>query len=98
MRMTKYSDYALRVLIYLACIPKGELTTIARLSAAYSISENHIRVVVNNLGQSGFIRTLPGKGGGISLVLDPHEINLADVVRQTEKDFFIVECLKKRAC
>ena len=92
MRVTKFSDYALRVLIYLACIPKNELATIAEIAKAYSISVNHVRMVVYKLSQLGFVTSVQGKGGGLELAVNPAEVTLADVVRETEKDFYIVEC------
>lgn len=92
MRVTKFTDYALRVLIYLACKPNGELTTISQLAEAYSISVHHVRVVVHKLGQAGYINSTPGKGGGVELALKPDEILIGEVIRSTEKDFFIVEC------
>lgn len=92
MRVTKFTDYALRVLIYLACKPSGELTTISQLAEAYSISVHHVRVVVHKLGQAGYINSTPGKGGGIELAQRPDEILIGEVIRSTEKDFFIVEC------
>ncbi|MCY4421200.1 MAG: Rrf2 family transcriptional regulator [Gammaproteobacteria bacterium] len=92
MRVTKFTDYALRVLIYLACTPRGELTTVSQLAAAYSISVHHVRVVVHKLGQAGYINSTQGKSGGIELARDPTEILIGEVIRDTEKDFFIVEC------
>lgn len=92
MRVTKFTDYALRVLIYLACKPGGELTTISQLAEAYSISVHHVRVVVHKLGQAGYINGTQGKGGGIELAQRPDEILIGEVIRSTEKDFFIVEC------
>ena len=92
MRVTKFSDYALRVLIYLACKPNENLTTIAQLADAYSISIHHIRMVVHKLGQLGYIHNIQGKGGGFELAQKPSEILIGDVIRETEKDFFIVEC------
>ena len=92
MRVTKFSDYALRVLIYLACKPDPNLVTIAQLAAAYQISVHHIRMVVHKLGQLGYINNIQGKGGGIELAVDPEEIFIGEVIRQTEKDMFVVEC------
>jgi len=92
MRITKFSDYSLRVLIYLASNPAEQLTTIAELATAYSISVHHVRMVVHKLGLLGYIHSIQGKGGGIELAIDPGEISIGDVVRQTESDFFIVEC------
>ena len=92
MRVTKFSDYALRVLIYLACNPSGNLTTISQLAEAYSISVHHVRMVVHKLGQLGYINCMQGKGGGFELALEPSEILLGDVIRETENDFYMVEC------
>ena len=92
MRITKFSDYALRVLIYLASKPKDDLTTIPQLAKSYSISTNHVRMVVHKLGQLGYLNGVQGKGGGFELAQDPDEILIGDVFRETEKDLFIVEC------
>lgn len=92
MRVTKFSDYALRVLIYLACKPNEGLTTISQLAEAYSISAHHVRMVVHKLGQLGYINSIQGKGGGFELAQEPDEILVGDVIRETENDFFIVEC------
>jgi len=92
MRVTKFTDYALRVLIYMACRPRGELTTVSQLAEAYSISAHHVRSIVHKLGKSGYIKSVQGKGGGIRLASSPDEIMLGEVIRKTEKDLFIVEC------
>lgn len=92
MRVTKFSDYALRVLIYLACKPNNDLTTISELAEAYSISVHHVRMVVHKLGQLGYINSVQGKGGGFELAHEPSEILIGDVIRETEKDLYIVEC------
>ena len=92
MRVTKFSDYALRVLIYLASKPGGSLTTVPQLAQAYSISVHHVRMVVHKLGQLGYIKSVQGKGGGLELAQEPSKIIIGEVVRKTEKDLFIVEC------
>ncbi len=92
MRVTKFSDYALRVLIYLASKPDDELTTISQLADAYSISVHHVRMVVHKLGQLGYINCVQGKGGGIELAYEPREISIGDVISNTESDFYLVEC------
>ena len=92
MRVTKFSDFALRILIFLEAQPKDRLTTIAELANIYSISTNHVRVVVHKLGKLGYIDCIQGKGGGIKLKKDANSISVGDVIRNTENDFYVVEC------
>lgn len=91
MQLTLYSDYSLRVLIYLALRPQ-EVATITEISDAYGVSRNHLVKVVHNLALQGFIKTSRGKFGGMWLDKAPEKINVADVVRHTEPNFHIVEC------
>lgn len=91
MRLTAYTDYSLRVLIYLGL--RGErLATISELSETYRLSANHLMKIIHNLGKLGYIETVRGRGGGMKLAGAPEEINVGQVVRQMEPDFAIVEC------
>lgn len=92
MRLTTFSDYTLRVLMYLALNP-GKLATIPAIAAAYGISENHLMKVVQHLGREGLVESTRGKGGGIRLARAPEKIRLGEVVRASEGDASIVECL-----
>lgn len=92
MRLTNYTDYSLRVLIYLASKPPDELSNITEIAEAYGISRNHLMKVIHKLGKMGVIDTIRGRGGGIKLALPPEEINIGKIVRQTEDDFKLVEC------
>ncbi|MDI2585985.1 MULTISPECIES: Rrf2 family transcriptional regulator [unclassified Psychrobacillus] len=92
MRLTMYTDFSLRVLIYLGAKEKNELSTIQAISDAYGISKNHLMKVTHELGKLGYIETIRGRGGGIRLAMDPKDINIGQVVRHTEDDFHIVEC------
>lgn len=92
MRLTTFSDYTLRVLMYLALEP-DHLATIPEIAAAYDISENHLMKVVHQLGKSGVVTSIRGKGGGIRLARPPEEIRLGQVVRTSEGEYPIVECL-----
>jgi Rrf2 family nitric oxide-sensitive transcriptional repressor len=91
MRLTMYTDYSLRVLLYLAG-HEDELVTITELADFYQISRNHLVKVVHNLGLSGYILTTRGRNGGIKLARPAKEILVGDVVRATEPDFDLLEC------
>ena len=90
MRLTKYSDFALRTLIYLALAKRR--CTIDEITESYSIPKNHLIKVVNQLSSLGYIDSTRGKGGGIDLAHHPQDIYLGDVVRATEQNFNLVEC------
>lgn len=91
MRLTVHTDYALRMLIYLAVKDDG-LATIGQVADQYRISENHLNKVAHHLGQAGFITTVRGKGGGLRLARSAEAISLGAVVRQTEPDMTLVPC------
>ena len=92
MRLTSFTDYTLRVLMYLALKPE-QLATIPDIAQAYAISENHLMKVVHQLAKSGVIISVRGKGGGIRLARPAAEIRLGAVVKQAEGTASIVECL-----
>jgi Rrf2 family transcriptional regulator, nitric oxide-sensitive transcriptional repressor len=95
MQLTLYTDYSLRVLIYLG-IHRHRLSTIAEIAAGYGgISRNHLVKVVHNLSTHGYIHTTRGKGGGLMLAREPRDINVGDVVRHTEVSFDVVECFDR---
>jgi Rrf2 family nitric oxide-sensitive transcriptional repressor len=91
MRLTAFTDYALRTLIYLGLHPE-RLSTIDDICAAYDVPRNHLTKVVHLLGSSGWVQTVRGKGGGMRLAVPPDQIPLGQVVRLTESDFEMVEC------
>lgn len=91
MRLTLLTDYALRLLMYLGDRP-DRLCNIAEIAEAYKISKPHLNKVTHLLGQKGWINTIRGKGGGISLAHTPDTINLGQVVRSIEPDMAITEC------
>jgi Rrf2 family transcriptional regulator, nitric oxide-sensitive transcriptional repressor len=92
MRLTKHTDYSLRVLIYLGVQPDRH-ATIEEVADAYSISRNHLMKVVYRLAGHGVVETQRGRKGGFRLARDPQAIRLGDLVRQAETDFAVVECL-----
>lgn len=91
MRLTAFTDYTLRVLMYLALRP-GRLATIPEMARAYGISENHLMKVVHKLARDGLIESLRGKGGGVRLMRAPGDIRLGALVRASEGEAAIVEC------
>ncbi len=92
MRLTTFTDYTLRVLMYLALEP-DRLATIPQVANAYGISENHLMKVVHQLARNGFVDSMRGKGGGIRLARPAKEIILGQVVRSSEGTGAIVECM-----
>src|SRR3546814_19786928 len=91
MRLTAYTDYTLRVLMYLGL--KGDArATIKEISDCYGISKNHLMKIVQDLSREGVLNTVRGKSGGIRLARPAEAICIGDVVRMTEPDFRIVEC------
>lgn len=91
MRLTGFSDYTLRVLIYLGLQQDG-LSRIDEIAEAYDISRNHLMKVVHYLARREIIQTVRGKGGGMRLSRAPAEINIGQLVRETERNMAIVEC------
>jgi len=91
MRLTRYTDYAMRVLIHLTAHPE-RLCSIAEISRAYGISRNHLMKVVNDLARQGFVASVRGRSGGIRLGRAAEEINVGAVVRHTEEGFDLVDC------
>ncbi len=93
MRLTVYSDYAFRVLIYLA-LDTGRRVTIRDIADAYGISRNHLMKVVNGLTRANLVIASRGVKGGLSLAKPADEISLGEVIRGTEEDFALVECFR----
>lgn len=95
MKLTRYTDYAMRVLMHLGTRDDGQgggLSSIAEIARAYDISQNHLMKVVQDLGRAGFVETVRGRHGGIRLGRKPEEINLGELVRHTEAGFDLVDC------
>ncbi|MDQ3058310.1 MAG: Rrf2 family transcriptional regulator [Pseudomonadota bacterium] len=91
MRLTTYTDYALRTLMYLAA-NRERLVTIQDIADAHDIAKNHLTKVVHQLGILGYVESLRGRNGGLRLGREPEQINIGAVVRSTEPDFYMAEC------
>lgn len=91
MRLTTMTDYAVRLLLFVAQHPE-RLCTIAEIARNYGVSETHLMKVTHLLGQRGWIETVRGKGGGMRLAHAPGEINVGRLIRDIEPDFDLVEC------
>ncbi|MBI1390805.1 MAG: Rrf2 family transcriptional regulator [bacterium] len=91
MNLTRFTDYSLRVFLYLA-LRSDQRVSIEDITRFYGISKDHLIKVVNKLGRLGYIKTTRGRNGGIELAKHPSEITIGEVVRKTESNFHIVEC------
>jgi len=90
-KLTRYTDYSLRVLMHLAARPE-RLSSIGEIARTYAISQNHLMKVVHDLRKEGYVAAVRGRNGGVRLAREPHEINIGEVVRYTEEGFDLVNC------
>lgn len=97
MRLTTFTDYCLRALMFVA-LKGGELSTIDEIAERYRINRNHLVIVIFRLSKLGYLDTVRGKGGGIRLARDPANINLGKLIRKTEEDLVVVECFQEQGC
>lgn len=95
MRLTSFTDYSLRVLMYLATQPESQ-ATIAEIAAAFAISESHLTKVVHQLGKRGLLKNARGRGGGVELAQPPGSIRLGAVIAAAEAQSALVECFNPR--
>jgi Rrf2 family nitric oxide-sensitive transcriptional repressor len=95
MRLTLHTDYALRVLIQVG-LNGNRLTTIDEIAESFGVSRHHLMKVVNDLGQRGYLDTVRGRHGGMRLKREPDNINIGQVVRDTEDNLSVVGCLEQR--
>jgi Rrf2 family nitric oxide-sensitive transcriptional repressor len=93
MRLTLHTDFALRVLIEVG-LNNGKLTTIKEIAQSFGISKASLMKVVNDLSQKGYLDTVRGRNGGIRLMRKPRDINIGQVVRDTEDRLDVIGCLE----
>ena len=91
MRLSDYTDYTLRVLMYCAA-NRDRLVTIAEIADSHAVSKNHLMKIVNDLSRQGVLATTRGRGGGLRLMKASRDIRIGDVIRASETDFRLVEC------
>ena len=91
MQLTRYTDYALRVLLYLGAQPE-RVCSIAEISQAYGLSQNHLMKIAHELGKAGYVSSVRGRMGGLRLARRPDQINVGAVVRNTETDLELAPC------
>ena len=96
MRLTEFTDHALRLLMYLGA-HRGRMATIDEIARQYGISRNHLAKVVNELAAAGVIQTVRGRSGGVWLACEPREIRLGEVVSRTEPNFHMAQCFGSAA-
>lgn len=95
MRLTSFTDYSLRVLLY-AEAHQEALFTIDELAEVFSVSRAHLMKVVSNLTREGYLEAIRGRAGGLRLKMDAKDINIGTLIEQTEPDFCIVECMRQK--
>lgn len=94
MRLSAYSDYALRVLIQTA-VRRPNRVTVDEVAQTFGISRNHLIKLVHDLGRNGFLQTHRGVGGGFTLSRAPEDIRIGDVVRLCEESDTVIDCIEK---
>ena len=91
MKLTRFSDYAMRVMLDLGRRP-GELSSIAALAEAHGISQNHLMTIVSDLVNAGYLESVRGRAGGVRLARPPETINIGELLRHTEDELTLVSC------
>ena len=91
MRLTAFTDFSLRTLLHIG-MNRDRLVTIQEIAEEHAISKNHLMKVVHQLALAGYVDTIRGRNGGLRLQREPSEINIGEVVRFTENDFYMAEC------
>ncbi len=91
MRLTLFTDYAIRVLLFLANEP-GRLVTVGEIAKKYDVSQHHLVKVVQDLVKNGYVKSTKGRGGGMRLAVQPQEINIGEIVKKFEPEMQMIDC------
>lgn len=94
MQLTQYTDFSLRLLIFLTLQEDNTLVTIDDVARHFNILKNHLTKIVHQLSKNGYVKTVRGKNGGICLAKTPEQINLSDIVKEMENTIEVVNCQK----
>jgi len=92
MRLTRYTDYAMRALFYLAA-NEGKVVPISAIASAFAVSQNHMVKIVHNLVKAGYLSSVRGRNGGVRLARPADQINIGAVIRHTEPDMRLIDCV-----
>lgn len=92
MKLTAYSDYGFRMLMFLAVAPDNR-GTVREIAAAYDLSQHHLAKIAQRLVHADLLTSYTGRNGGLKLKADPERLTVGDIVRAVETDFAVVECL-----
>lgn len=97
MRLTAFTDFGLRTLMYLTHLPENQLSSVPEVAKIYNASQNHFVKVIGQLTKLGYVQSIRGKNGGIRLAKKPEDINIGAVIRALENHLDAVDC-EKTAC
>lgn len=92
MQLTRYTDYAMRVLLHVGARDPGDLSSVQEIAQVYDVSKDHLKKVVQDLSQAGFLQTVRGRNGGLRLGRAAEDITIGAIVRHTETGFDLVDC------
>ena len=91
MRLTQFSNFAIRLLMY-AALKGGAPGAVPEVAKAYGVSYDHLKKAAAELCRHGYLETVRGRNGGFRLAMEPRDIRIGDVIRQTEGETVLVEC------
>lgn len=92
MQLTRYTDYAIRVLLHVGARDEGARSSVTEIAQVYGISKDHLKKVVQDLSQTGLLTAVRGRNGGLQLGRPADQITIGEIVRRTETGFELVDC------